>query len=230
MSMYHMLFSYFELNNDERSKLSKCISKINIAYKAYCILIDTDIDGSNDPDITIIFDNILPLIENNLEKLIYNGFEFLTLCMSKVKDTDIRHPCEFFNNIFNEDLYDKYLSELIEKRDKNIDIDKLERQYYSYFIKVELIKIEWLNQNYEDLRMESVIKYNIEQFRYKYNLNKYIEEQMKISITIIESLYEHLKYSFPGWKVELAQCKDINFSHGNPMKLCFNGIEYIKND
>ena len=50
---------------------------------------------------------------------------------------------------------------------------------------------------------------------------------MTESIDMINELYDNLKHNFPDWKFEIAQCKDINYTYGNPMKLYFDGSDYV---
>jgi hypothetical protein len=99
-----------------------------------------------------------------------------------------------------------------------------------------------LNLNYEEDISECEHDWNIttifmeedcdelslKQYEYNININKYITEKMNESIDIINQLYDNLKNNFPDWKCEIAQCKDINYTYGNPMKLYFDGFDYVK--
>jgi hypothetical protein len=150
--------------------------------------------------------------------------------MSKVIDTDIQYPIEFLNNLFNEELYNKTIEELIDKKNKQIKIDKDHRKCYCLFIMVELIKYKWLYMNREKFGINSVINFTASQIKYKIRINNYVDEQITICKSIINYLYDNLKKNFPDWSMEIGKCKDINFTFGNPMELYFNGIDYIKID
>jgi len=234
--------NYFELNDEDRLDLRLKLSTIYTSYKKYCILIDTDIDGSNDIEIDKIIKNIITLVDNNIEKITYYGFNFLIKCMSKVNNTDIRYPINFLNHIFNKNLYAKYIANIIQKKNNLEEISKEERRIYYYFILVELSKYQWLNINYEEISefdktltslitntfMEDIDKETFKQIKYNLTINKYITKNMSVSVDMINELYDNLKHNFPDWKVEIAKCKDINYTYGNPMNLYFDGTDYVK--
>jgi hypothetical protein len=221
--------TYFELNDEERNDLRSKLSIIFKSYKKYCNLIDNNIEGCNVTEIIDTIYELKPLIENNLEKIIYNGLEFLFICMSKIIDTDIRYSIDFLSYFFNEKIYKIIISQLISKKERNEYIEKSERRYYYYFIYAEIIKCEWLKTNYEDLSILPITKYSLEEIQCMSNINRYIDENIDKSIKLINYLYDNIKHNFPEWETDIAQCKDINFSFGNPINLYFNGIEYIKN-
>ena len=231
--------TYFELNDKERIDLRSKLSIIFSSYKKYCYLINSDNGGSNYIEIGNIVIEIKPIFENNIEKIIYYGLEFLILCMSKVKNTDIKYVCEFLNYFLNDNVYKKHICKLISKSENNEEITKSEKKYYYYFMIAELMKYKLLQLNYEPISIDKITQYriillegNIEeipvQIKYNIETNEYIDENMDISYDIIDFLYDHIKNYFPEWSNEIALCKDINFTFGNPLDLYFNGNNYIK--
>jgi hypothetical protein len=220
---------YLELNEEERAILRSKLLIIHKGYKRFCILIDTDINGQNDTEITNIINTVNEIIQSDIQKIIYNGLGFLALCMSKVENTDIQYPIEYLNYLFNAQIYNKYIDDLIDKRDKHKKIDKNNHKYYYLFIMAELIKYRWLRINSENLCIDSIIHFTSSQIKYKIRINKYIDEQINICKDTINYLYDNLKINFPEWNMEIGRCKDINFTFGNPMELYFNGVDYVKN-
>lgn len=220
--------TYFELNDEERIDLRSKLSIIFSAYKKYCILINTDNEGSNYDEIGTIFLQIRPIFENNIEKIIYYGLEFLILCMSKVKHTDIKYISEFLNYFLNKNMYKKHICKLFAKRIQDEEITITEKKYYYYFMIAELMKYKLLQLNYEPICTYNIEIFTPEQLKYNTDINEYIDEKMDLSYNIIHYLYEHIKDNFPKWTNEIALCKDINFTFGNPLDLYFNGSEYVK--
>ncbi len=224
-----MLCEYYELPDDERIKLRKEISRINNIYKRYCEIINLFIDDTieYDKEVNDKLSEVTRIILNNFDKLPYHGLQFLVICMEKVPNTDIQYPIEFLNIIFNKHLYTTLINTLLNLRKKNAEITRAHKKYYFNFIYIELIKYKWLNTNYIPNDIATDNNLSQEQKLYNLRINEYIEEQIVKIIDLIKFLYMDIQNKFPEFTNEIALCKDIIFTFGNPIKLYYDNGQYI---
>lgn len=223
---------YYELPDDERLKLLDVIKQINKSYKEYCNIINKNkqFETVNQNEIDLLESTTQRIIVHNIDKLAYNGFKFLIRQMGKVQNTDIQYPIDFLNIYFNCKFYIAMTNGMITSKEKNEPIEPSKKKYYFYFIYIELVKYNWLNNNYQpsDVLFEDGFNdMTSQQVDYEIYINNYINEEIQKIKRIIITLYDDIKTCFPEWETEISLCKDIIFTMGNPINLYYDGSDYV---
>ncbi len=223
---------YYELPDDERLQLLDVIKQVYKSYKYYCTIVNKNNtpDTVNQNEIDLLEANTKKIIVHNFDKLAYNGLKFLVRQMGKVPNTDIQYPIDFLNIYFNCKFYVAMTNGMISLKEKNEPIEPSKKKYYFYFIYIELVKYNWLINNYQPsdvLFADGFNSITAEQVKYEIHINNYIDEEIKNIKRIIITLYDDIKTCFPEWETEIGLCKDIIFTMGNPINLFYDGTDYI---